>query len=183
MSWNYTVHQINRSFEQIGLWYQDFLRRSENAFRALHERVSYLETQQVAAQRPTDEQVERALRKILAECFAPDGGPPVREVEMNQDPEFFVRPKDRSCIPKPPIISPAKLAVDPEAVPSRSYGETLRMLQEGLTQYPQADVASSSANVPSSSANVASSSQQGPTSTGEPGTSSTDFAKTHGRPW
>ncbi|KAJ4286092.1 hypothetical protein N0V90_013441 [Kalmusia sp. IMI 367209] len=168
MSWNYTVHQINRSFEQIALWYQDFLRRSENAFRALHERVSYLERQQ-AAQGPTDEQVERVLRKILAERFAPEGVRPVGDVEQSKNVQYFVKPPDPSSIPKPPLISPAKLAVDPEAVPSKVYGDTFRMLQEGLSEYPQV--------------NVTTSSQKDTTSTDEPMTNPPDLAKTHGRPW
>ncbi|KAF2440619.1 hypothetical protein P171DRAFT_104350 [Karstenula rhodostoma CBS 690.94] len=139
MSWSYTVHQINRSFDQIAHWYQDFLRRSEAAFRALHERVLFLEQQQ-ASQGPSDEQVERVLRKILAERFGDMGSLRVERPNPSKDEEFFVKPPANSAsTPRAPMIDSEMLLVDPEAVPSKAYGQTFRMLEKGLSQYPQVD--------------------------------------------
>ncbi|KAK7188772.1 uncharacterized protein CC84DRAFT_1084743 [Paraphaeosphaeria sporulosa] len=139
MSWNYTVNQINLSFERIAQWYQDFLRRSEAAFRALHDRVLVLEQQQ-ASQGPSDEQVERVLRKILAERFGDTSSLRVENPSQIKDVDFFVKPPDDNIpIPRAPLIDPAMLFVDPEAVPSKAYSETFQMLERGLSQYPQID--------------------------------------------
>lgn len=117
---------------------QDFLRRSEAAFRALHQRVLLLEQQQ-ASQGPSDEQLERVLRKILAERFGNTGS----QIEVNQDPsintDYFVRPPENDPSIRAPPISPSLLLVDPEAVPSKAYGHTFQMLEKGLSQYPQVD--------------------------------------------
>lgn len=45
----------------------EFMHRTEACFRALHERVVRLEQERELYMRPTDDQVERVLRKILAE--------------------------------------------------------------------------------------------------------------------
>ncbi|KAJ4358392.1 uncharacterized protein N0V89_002974 [Didymosphaeria variabile] len=116
---------------------QDFLRRSEAAFRALHERVLFLEQQQ-ASQGPSDEQVERVLRKILAERFGDTGSQGTDTPSLSKDVEYFVQPPDNSTsIPRAPPIDPMMLIVDPDAVPSKAYGQTFQMLEKGLSQYPQ----------------------------------------------
>ncbi|KAL5465507.1 hypothetical protein PMIN06_000661 [Paraphaeosphaeria minitans] len=136
MSWNYTVNQINLSFDRIAQWYQDFLRRSEAAFQGLHDRVAVLEQHQ-ASQGPSDEQVERVLRKILAERFGDTGSMRVESPSLTRDVEYFVNPPKSSIpIPRAPLIDPAMLFVDPEAVPSKAYSQTFQMLERGLSQYP-----------------------------------------------
>ncbi|KAL1612929.1 hypothetical protein SLS60_001159 [Paraconiothyrium brasiliense] len=122
------------------LFSQDFLRRSEAAFRALHERVLLLEQRQ-ASQGPSDEQVERVLRKILAERFGDAGIHGVDSPTLSKDVEYFVKPPDSSIsIPRAPPIDPMMLLVDPDAVPSKAYGQTFQMLERGLGQYPQVDL-------------------------------------------
>ena len=59
------------------------------------------------------------------------------------DVEYFVKPPDSSSIPRAPPIDPAKLQVDPERVPSKAYGQAFQMLERGLSQFPQTDVAKS----------------------------------------
>ena len=113
--------------------------RTEAAFRALHERVLFLE-QQHARVGPSDEQVERVLRKILAERFGDGGQQPVENQGQMKDVEYFVKPPDNTSIPRAPLIDPIALAVDPEAVPSKAYAQTFQMLEKGLSQYPQTDV-------------------------------------------
>jgi hypothetical protein len=118
---------------------QDFLRRSEAAFRALHERVLFLEQQQ-ASQGPSDEQVERVLRKILSERFGDTGTPHDKSPSRTKDVEFFVKPPDNSTsIPRAPIVDQDMLLVDPDAVPSRAYSQTFQMLERGLSHYPQVE--------------------------------------------
>lgn len=121
---------------------QEFLRRSEDAFRALHERVLYLEQRQ-AGQGPTDEQVERVLRKILAERFADGGAQRSESLENARDGQYFVKPPDNTSIPRAPNINGKLLLVDADAVPSKAYGQTFKMLQKGLSEYPQVDLTKS----------------------------------------
>jgi hypothetical protein len=45
----------------------EFMHRTELCFRALHDRITWLEERVVWQGAPSDEQVERVLRKILAE--------------------------------------------------------------------------------------------------------------------
>lgn len=173
MSWSYTVHQINRSFDQIARWYQDFLRRSEAAFRALHERLLVLEQQQQSSQGPSDEQVERVLRKILAERFSNTGnthGDGSSSSQHVRSKMFFVKPPDESIsIPRAPILNAEMLLVDPTAVPSKEYGQTFQMLEQGLSHYPQIDDAKPAIR---------------DTTPGEEDASQhPDFPGVHGRPW
>ncbi|KAF1974417.1 hypothetical protein BU23DRAFT_461758 [Bimuria novae-zelandiae CBS 107.79] len=143
MSWSYTVHQINRSLEQIALWYQDFLHRSEAAFRALHDRITYLEQQQQSSQGPSDEQVEQVLRKILADRFSDGATQPTLKPNEGKDGQHFVKPPDSASVPRPPAIDPAALQVDPTAVPSKVYGQTFQMLEKELHRFPQTEVSKS----------------------------------------
>lgn len=113
----------------------EFLQRSEDAFRALHQRISYLEERQVYG--PSDEQVERVLRKILAERFANDGSQRTDSMTLTKGTNFFVEDaRERSTI-QPITIDAASLFVEPESVPSKAYAETFRMLEGHLTEYPQ----------------------------------------------
>ncbi|KAF2691954.1 hypothetical protein K458DRAFT_354106 [Lentithecium fluviatile CBS 122367] len=143
MSWNFCLHQINRSFDQIAQWYHEFMHRVEASFRALHERLEYLERRQ-AGQGPTDEQVERVLRKILAERFADAGIRRFDDPTESKDGDFLTKKRhpDHS-IPKTIAMDITTLHVDPEAVPSKAYGQAFRVLEKGLEEFPQVDVAKS----------------------------------------
>jgi hypothetical protein len=47
-------------------------------------------------------------------------------------------------IPKPVFVDAASLVVDPEAVPSKAYVDTFRMLEMQLARFPSADLKTSS---------------------------------------
>lgn len=113
----------------------EFLQRSEDAFRALHQRVSYLEEKQTYG--PSDEQVERVLRKILAERFANDGPHRTDSMNLVKGSDLSVEDaKSRSTI-RPVTINAASLFVEPDSVPSKAYAETFQMLEGRLTEYPR----------------------------------------------
>ncbi|KAF2109210.1 hypothetical protein BDV96DRAFT_471639, partial [Lophiotrema nucula] len=139
-SWNYTVHQINNSFNRIATWYRDFMHRTEQSFRQLHERMLYLEERQ-AWQGPSDDQVERVLRKILADKF---GDPGLQRVEnpnvMRKGASFVEKPNPDFVAPEPIPIEDGQLEVDPSAVPSKAYGETMQILEHKLTTFPNTDL-------------------------------------------
>ena len=124
-----------RSFVHAYSCSHEFMRRTELCFRKLHERVLLLEQRQ-AVQGPTDEQVERVLRKILDERFSDLGSHHVRKLDAVQDPSWFV--KDPRDIPYPRSIKMdvASLIIPPDAVPSKAYSETFRMLESGLRGFP-----------------------------------------------
>jgi hypothetical protein len=112
----------------------EFLQRSENAFQALHQRISYLEERH--AYGPSDEQVERILRKILAERFKNEGQQRTDSVTFLKGDNFFVEDvRSRSTI-RPINLDAASLFVEPESVPSKAYAETFRMLEGRLSEYP-----------------------------------------------
>jgi hypothetical protein len=134
MSWSFQLQKINQSFEKIAGWYFEFLQRSEDAFRALHQRISYLEERH--AYGPSDEQVERILRKILAERFTDEGQQRTDSVTFHKGDDFFVEDaRGRSTI-RPINLDAASLFVEPESVPSKAYAETFRMLEGRLNEYP-----------------------------------------------
>ncbi|KAJ4990423.1 hypothetical protein SVAN01_04085 [Stagonosporopsis vannaccii] len=134
MSWSFQLQKINQSFEKIAAWYYDFLERTEDAFRALHQRITHLEERQV--QGPSDEQVERVLRKILAERFSGDGSHRIDSMNIVKGSDFFVEDaRSRSTI-RPINVDAAALFVEPDSVPSRAYVETFQMLEGRLTEYP-----------------------------------------------
>jgi hypothetical protein len=117
-----------------------FMQRVESSFRALHERIQYLEQRQ-AAQGPTDEQVERVLRKILAERFAEAGTQHFDNMEKARSSDWLEKIRNPEVsIPKSISLDAATLQVDPDAVPSKAYGQALQMLEMGLQKFPQADV-------------------------------------------
>ncbi|KAJ4340094.1 hypothetical protein N0V87_002714 [Didymella glomerata] len=135
MSWSFQLQRINQSFERIAGWYHDFLERTESAFQALEFRVSRLEERQVIG--PSDEQVERVLRKILAERFANDGSHRTDSIGLMKDNNLRLEDaKGRSSI-RPIRIDAASLFVEPESVPSKAYTETFQMLEGRLTEYPR----------------------------------------------
>jgi hypothetical protein len=124
----------------------EFMQRAEASFRALHERIEYLERNQ-AGQGPTDEQLERVLRKILAERFGEAGTQGLDHPADSKGGEFFVnRPKSEYSIPKTISIDARSLQVDPDAVPSKAYGQAFQMLEEGLQKFPKVDVTKSALN-------------------------------------
>ncbi|KAF1934287.1 uncharacterized protein M421DRAFT_88280 [Didymella exigua CBS 183.55] len=134
MSWSFQLQKINQSFERIAGWYHDFLERTEDAFQALSLRILRLEERQVIG--PSDEQVERVLRKILAERFAHDEFHRTDSIQMIKDNDFSLEDaKSRSTI-RPIRIDAASLCVEPESVPSKAYAETFQMLEGRLTEFP-----------------------------------------------
>ncbi len=112
----------------------EFLQRTEDAFRTLHQRVLYLEERQI--QGPSDEQLERVLRRILAERFAGDGSHRTDSMDVAKGSNFFLEGAKNQPTITPINIDPAALFVEPESVPSRVYAETFRMLQGRLAEFP-----------------------------------------------
>ncbi|ORY10671.1 hypothetical protein BCR34DRAFT_485320 [Clohesyomyces aquaticus] len=140
MSWTFTVHKINQSFDQIAEWYHTFMDRTEHAFRALHERITYLENHQ-ACQGPSDEQVERVLRKILAERFGEAGFQRVEPSPALKENAYFVKkPAEDECVPNPIQINTAMLHVDPDGVPSEAYRKQFKELDSNLSDFPNVDL-------------------------------------------
>jgi hypothetical protein len=120
-----------------------FMQRVESSFQALHERLHYLEQRQ-AAQGPTDEQVERVLRKILAERFAEPGTQRFDNAEKAKSSDWLEKIRNPEVsIPKTVSLDAASLQVNPDAVPSKAYGQALQVLEMGLQKFPQVDVARS----------------------------------------
>jgi hypothetical protein len=116
------------------------MQRVEASFQALHERIHYLEQRQ-AAQGPTDEQVERVLRKILAERFAEPGTQRFDNAEKSKSSDLLEKIRSPEVsIPKSISLDAATLQMDPDAVPSKAYGQALQMLEMGLQKFPQVDV-------------------------------------------
>jgi hypothetical protein len=97
-----------------------------------------LEDQQ-AMQRPSDEQVERVLRKILAERFSDRDVLSVQNPHIMKEEEYFVEDRRGRTLPKPIRIDAASLFVDPESVPSKAYTDTFEMLERGLADFPDLD--------------------------------------------
>ncbi|CAA9965675.1 hypothetical protein PTMSG1_09034 [Pyrenophora teres f. maculata] len=137
MSFTYQLQKINQSFDQIAAWYQEFMRRTESCFRKLHERVLLLEQRPSSIQAPTDEQLERVLRKILAERFSDSGmHHHVNKDDMVRDEGWFVK----DPYPKSIKMNVASLLVPPESVPSQAYTDTFRMLDDTLDGFPGEDL-------------------------------------------
>ncbi|KAH7127109.1 hypothetical protein B0J11DRAFT_417715, partial [Dendryphion nanum] len=142
MSLQYQLERINKSFEQIAIWYRDFMQRTDDCFVSMHNRQEQLEEQIARLERqschpPSDEQVERVLRKILAERFAEPKYE--REESMNiskETPYFVQRPKQDLIYPKPILLDLASLQVDGKTTPSEKYEQDMAMLQGDLADYP-----------------------------------------------
>ncbi|KAH8728917.1 hypothetical protein GQ44DRAFT_607907 [Phaeosphaeriaceae sp. PMI808] len=132
MSFSFQLQKVNQSFETIASWYHEFMNRTETCFRAMNQRIVNLEERQG----PTDEQVERVLRKILAEKFSDDSVQQVSTPVVIKEEECFVKDPRRHTVVRPVQFDPASLLVHPEAVPSKAYSDTLRMLQGNLVHFP-----------------------------------------------
>ncbi|KAF2476607.1 uncharacterized protein BDR25DRAFT_210112 [Lindgomyces ingoldianus] len=140
MSWNFALHKINESFDQIAEWYRVFMHRTEQSFRALHERLTFLENQQ-SLQGPSDEQVERVLRKILAEKFADSGVHRLeRPSNIKESTCSFQKTEEDSPFPNPIQIDTTMLHVDPDGVPSEAYRKQFKMLESSLSEFPHVDL-------------------------------------------
>ena len=117
------------------------MQRTEQSFRAMHQRLVYLEERE-AWQGPSDEQLERVLKKILAEKFndtdVPRGEQPPNALKNGT--YFMERPKEDASVPKAIPIDMAALQVDAAAVPSENYLQTLRMLESELVDFPHVEL-------------------------------------------
>lgn len=111
------------------------MHRTELCFRELHERVMALEQRQ-PPQGPTDEQVERLLRKILAERFSYSDPRQAEDVKDMNGHGGFDGERRFLAYPRPIAIDPASLVVEPESVPSQAYIETFHMLEGRLARFP-----------------------------------------------
>jgi hypothetical protein len=69
-----------------------------------------------------------------------DGTQPVRNSNLMREEEFFVK----NPIPRPVFVDAASLVVDPEAVPSKAYVDTFKMLEMQLARFPNDDLKASS---------------------------------------
>jgi hypothetical protein len=140
MSFGFVVEKINIQLERLANYYREFMHRTEQSFRAMHQRILHLEERQ-AWQEPSDEQVERVLRKILAERFADAGVKGVRNPNVMKDGDYFVEnPDAHTMIPESIPIDVDSLQVDPGAVPSQRYLETMQMLEGRIPSFPELDV-------------------------------------------
>ncbi|KAH7405820.1 hypothetical protein DE146DRAFT_424065 [Phaeosphaeria sp. MPI-PUGE-AT-0046c] len=139
MSWSFHLQKINASFEHIAYWYQQFIDRTELHFQTLRERIIRLEDQ--AYRGPSDEQVERVLRKILAERFSESEGRATLSPHPNimKEEECFVEDLRDQARLKAVVVDPALLFVDPEAVPSIAYRNAMKVLDRRLMDYPELD--------------------------------------------
>jgi hypothetical protein len=104
----------------------------------MHERILQLEDQQ-DWQGPSDEQVERVLRKILAERFSEGTMHQVQPPDIRRERDYFVEDPRKQSAPRPILIDPTTLFVDPESVPSKAYADTIKMLEGRLHDFPDAD--------------------------------------------
>jgi hypothetical protein len=115
------------------------MRRTELCFRKMNERLLRLEQKQLT-QGPTDEQVERVLRKILAERFATLDVPQIKLAPLEPGVAWFVKDPNDHLYPRSIKMDVASLLVSPESVPSRAYMETFKMLEDDVNDYPGDDL-------------------------------------------
>lgn len=159
MSLTYQVTQINTSLEDMVKYFDEYMSRTEQAFQAMHQRLVYLERRLNTSDRSalSDAQVERVLRKILAEKFTADTNTtPHSEVsefmrhQNGPDPRHHPLPagapeggsfvlKDDLIVPKRVEIDIKSLLVDPEAMPTAAFGRDMERLQHNLRDFPQLD--------------------------------------------
>jgi hypothetical protein len=104
----------------------------------MHERISQLENRQ-DWQGPSDEQLERVLRKILAERFSDGTMQPAQHPNIIKETEYFVENLRRQPAPLPVLMDPTSLLTDPESVPSRAYADTIKLLDNRIAQFPNFD--------------------------------------------
>jgi hypothetical protein len=79
------------------------------------------------------------LRKILAEKFADSTAQQVQSPSAVKEEEHFLEDRRTLANPKPVLIDPAVLFVHPDVVPSKAYAETMKMLDQRLTDFPNID--------------------------------------------
>ncbi|KAF2186170.1 hypothetical protein K469DRAFT_630888 [Zopfia rhizophila CBS 207.26] len=84
MSLSYILHHINNCFDQVIVWFRGLLNRTERSFQAMHQRITFLEDRQNDLA-PSDEQMERILRRQLAERFAGARSAITRRDEVRSD--------------------------------------------------------------------------------------------------
>jgi hypothetical protein len=114
------------------------MNRTEQCFRKMHERILQLEDRQ-DWQGPSDEQVERVLRKILTERFSGGTMQPVHHPNIMKEADYFVEDPRKHPAPLPVPIDPTFLFVDPESVPSRAYADTIKLLDRRIADFPSID--------------------------------------------
>jgi hypothetical protein len=114
------------------------MNRTEQCFRKMHERISQLEDRQ-DWHAPSDEQVERVLRKILAERFSDGTLPPIQYQNIMKEADYFVEDARRQPAPLPVLIDPASLMTDPDSVPSKAYADTINLLDKRIARFPNFD--------------------------------------------
>lgn len=111
------------------------MRRTELCFQKMNQRILRLEQKHIV-QGPTDEQLERVLRKILSERFSPPETRPGKMMDHGQGGAWFVKDPNEHLYPKSIKMDVASLLVSPESVPSRAYLETFQMLEDDVNDYP-----------------------------------------------
>jgi hypothetical protein len=104
----------------------------------MHERISQLENRQ-EWQGPSDEQVERVLRKILVDRFSDGTMQPVQHPNIMKETDYFIEDLRRQPAPLPVLMDPASLITDPESVPSKAYADTIKLLDKRIAQFPNFD--------------------------------------------
>jgi len=75
-------------------------------------------------------------------CYRPvqnDSPQQVQNQNTMKAEDYFVEDR-RNAIPRPVIIDASSLVVDPEAVPSKAYADTFRMLETQLADFPNVDL-------------------------------------------
>jgi hypothetical protein len=140
MSYTYIVGNLSTGMERLVNWYREFMRRTEHSFRDMHRRILVLEQRQ-SWKGPSDEQVERALRKILAEKFCDPGSQKIDNPPGMKDGDYFVEnPSMDGVVPHAIPMDLNMPDMDPEAVPSKTYRDTLDMLEGKLPGFPDLDI-------------------------------------------
>lgn len=146
MSLNFHLEKINNSFEQITTWYKDFMDRTNECFKWMYARQQLLEERFIqferhSGQAPSDEQLERVLRKILAERFADPKSSSLDGMDTTTEtPRFLDQLKEDLINGKRLPFNLTSLHVDPMAVPSEKYVQDMRMLESELEGYPQVNM-------------------------------------------
>lgn len=70
----------------------------------------------------------------------PDSTQEPHNRNIMKEEEYFVEGRRQLAIPKPIAMDIASLIVDPEAVPSKAYAETFRMLETQIKDFPNIEL-------------------------------------------
>lgn len=111
------------------------MHQTEFHFRELHQRLTFLEQRQ-ASQGPTDEQVERVLRKILAERFSGIDAQRHETYTTTRDSGYCGEDRTFMKFPQAIMVDAATLIVNPDCIPSKEFGQTFDILESQLAGYP-----------------------------------------------